>query len=448
MASPQADTLTVALTGDSLIARAPRDTAEAAWRRLQSFLGAADAAFTNLEVPLNDGAGYPTCRDTGTWCSADATVLAALQTMGFNLFACANNHSLDWADAGLLRTREILSQAGVTWAGIGATLSEARRPAYRHTPQGTIALLSMSTTFPEAWRAGDPKDRVPGRPGINALGHNVSYRVPHRLWEAVAHLNELLRLDAYQRKRVSIGFAAPDPEGVLRLFNHRFAAGKEAEVVAELSRDDAEANLAAVREARLHARCVVVSIHSHEMGMGGDEDPAAFLPPFARQCIDAGADIVVCHGPHLLRGLEMYRDRLICYSLGNFFFENELMQDQPLEYYQKYGLDEGATAEALFDRRSAGGGFAADRRYWQSVAVSCTLDDAGVTAVRLLPVTLGFGLGRQERGAPVAASGEEATGILRHLEGLSRPYGTVIRIGQDGSGQVEWRSTRQPEMRS
>ncbi len=39
---------------------------------------------------------------------------------------------------------------------------------------------------------------------------------------------------------------------------------------------------------------------------------------FAHTVIDAGADLVLGHGPHVLRGLEIYKDRLIAYSLGNF----------------------------------------------------------------------------------------------------------------------------------
>ncbi|HEX8737288.1 MAG TPA: CapA family protein, partial [Pyrinomonadaceae bacterium] len=42
------------------------------------------------------------------------------------------------------------------------------------------------------------------------------------------------------------------------------------------------------------------------------------LPLFARTVIDAGADLVLGHGPHVLRGMEIYKDRLIAYSLGNF----------------------------------------------------------------------------------------------------------------------------------
>jgi hypothetical protein len=39
---------------------------------------------------------------------------------------------------------------------------------------------------------------------------------------------------------------------------------------------------------------------------------------FAHSMIDAGADIVLGHGPHVVRPMEIYRDRLIAYSLGNF----------------------------------------------------------------------------------------------------------------------------------
>ena len=39
---------------------------------------------------------------------------------------------------------------------------------------------------------------------------------------------------------------------------------------------------------------------------------------FAKTVVDAGADLVLGHGPHVLRGMEIYKDRLIAYSLGNF----------------------------------------------------------------------------------------------------------------------------------
>lgn len=47
-------------------------------------------------------------------------------------------------------------------------------------------------------------------------------------------------------------------------------------------------------------------------------EPRGDVVWFARGAIDAGADLVVGHGPHVVRGMERYKDRLIAYSLGNF----------------------------------------------------------------------------------------------------------------------------------
>ena len=51
---------------------------------------------------------------------------------------------------------------------------------------------------------------------------------------------------------------------------------------------------------------------------------------WARAVIDAGADAVIGHGPHVLRGMEFYRGRLIAYSLGNFLTYRGFNLDGPL----------------------------------------------------------------------------------------------------------------------
>ena len=48
------------------------------------------------------------------------------------------------------------------------------------------------------------------------------------------------------------------------------------------------------------------------------DEPRGDVVWFARGVIDAGADLVIGHGPHVVRGMERYKDRLIAYSLGNF----------------------------------------------------------------------------------------------------------------------------------
>ena len=48
------------------------------------------------------------------------------------------------------------------------------------------------------------------------------------------------------------------------------------------------------------------------------DEPRGDVVWFARGAVDAGADLVVGHGPHVVRGMERYKERLIAYSLGNF----------------------------------------------------------------------------------------------------------------------------------
>lgn len=83
-----------------------------------------------------------------------------------------------------------------------------------------------------------------------------------------------------------------------------------------------------VTEAGKKADIVVVSFHGGAEGTNAQRVPQRSeiflgenrgnLPLFARTVIDAGADLVIGHGPHVMRGMEIYKDRLVMYSLGNF----------------------------------------------------------------------------------------------------------------------------------
>jgi poly-gamma-glutamate capsule biosynthesis protein CapA/YwtB (metallophosphatase superfamily) len=100
---------------------------------------------------------------------------------------------------------------------------------------------------------------------------------------------------------------------------------------------DLPAAEALVRQARQHAQVVIVMEH-----IGAEGDGAQHVPPgeeyylgqdrgnpiaFTHGVIDAGADLVVGSGPHVLRGFQWYRGHLIAYSLGNFSGYNTLGLD-------------------------------------------------------------------------------------------------------------------------
>jgi hypothetical protein len=60
------------------------------------------------------------------------------------------------------------------------------------------------------------------------------------------------------------------------------------------------------------------ALHVPEVAESLGREPRGELRAWARAVIDAGADAVVGHGPHVLRGIEFYRGKPIAYSLGNF----------------------------------------------------------------------------------------------------------------------------------
>ncbi len=92
--------------------------------------------------------------------------------------------------------------------------------------------------------------------------------------------------------------------------------------------------IAMISEARKQADIVVAMIHaggegsSHLMVPEGDEiylgENRGDTQKIAHTMIDAGADMVLGSGPHVLRGIEMYKEKIIAYSLGNFYASNKL----------------------------------------------------------------------------------------------------------------------------
>ncbi|MBT7583699.1 MAG: CapA family protein, partial [Kordiimonadaceae bacterium] len=182
---------------------------------------------------------------------------------------------------------------------------------------------------------------------------------------------------------------------------------------------------------------VIVTIHAHEQ-KGPREIPADFIGEFAKATIDAGADVFVGHGPHVLRGIEMYKGKPIMYSLGDFMFQNETLLRLPADNYDNYDLDDNAHVADFNNKRYKGGtsGFPALDEIWEGALAIPTFNGQTVKELAIYPVTLGYGLPEQVRGRPLLAKGELADKILNDLKTRSNPYGTEITI-RDGVGYVE-----------
>src|SRR5439155_14203330 len=203
----------------------------------------------------------------------------------------------------------------------------------------------------------------------------------------------------------------------------------------EPNKSDVEGMARVVRSASRMADCTIVSIHAHEGGKDRTR-PADFLIGFAHAMIDAGADIVVGHGPHVVRGIEIYKGKAILYSVGNFMFENETLLRFPADAYEAIGLGRESEIGDFNDARSEhdNKGFNVDREVWESFVTTLQWTGRQLTGIRLYPITLGFGLPMSERGRPKLADAALAKRILDNLSIRSAPFGTRI-VDENGIGR-------------
>lgn len=163
---------------------------------------------------------------------------------------------------------------------------------------------------------------------------------------------------------------------------------------------DLPAARAVVARAAERADVVVVQVH-----MGAEGSDEGHVRPgtetffgenrgdpvrFSRAVVDAGADVVVGHGPHVLRGMEFYRGRLIAYSLGNFAGGGRtLSSDGVLKYGGVLHVSltrDGAWAGGRFVGTSMDGAGRPTRdggARSRELVAGLSRDDFGATAARL-----------------------------------------------------------------
>lgn len=416
----------------------------------------ADAAMANLEVVLVDGGEYATpprmVKDQyqylgsfpGMVLPSRPSLLDELLEMGIDMFAAASNHSLDFGRRGMESTMKALDERSATYAGLGRDLPTARSPAFYHSSGTRVGLVTATASVPPGGEAGPASSLLPGRPGISPLHVEWTYKVRDEHIERLREIAEETGLtdiaDTWLRREGLTPRTASD----YRFGHMTFESAEPGETGIDLSvyEPDAEEILAQIREADSTSDVVIASIHAHQGPSGTRNVPETppFLTTFARECVDAGADVFVGTGPHVLRGIELYNGAPIFYSLGNFFAQFETIRHLPAQSFEYYGIEDDRYPSTVFDARyyenGEPTGSLANPQYWRTVVPRCTFrDDGGLERIELLPCTLGQHSSRSHRGTPRRAGDDISDDILTHLQSLSEPFGTTIKQ-KDGLGII------------
>ena len=421
--------------GDLLILRElPQGGSYEGFEPVRSFLEQGDFRFANLEATIHRYECPPSEESGGSWICAAPEVLNAVQAFGFNVLSLANNHTLDFSQEGVIKTKDYVQQAGFKAAGTGRTLAEASEPVYFEGHDGRYALIAASSSFKPDAMAGAQSSSMMGRPGLNGIRHTERFRIRKEQMEMLKDIAQETAINGYKDIIRKEGYLPAIPENEFDFGGIRFEESETVSRVSEVNEQDMKRVEQAIFDARLQADVIAVSIHAHEISGTRKEDPDQFLQEFAHRCIEAGAHVVIGHGPHLLRPIELYKGRPIFYSLGDFILQNENIRRGPAQWFKSQGLSPDATMHELFATRSAQftRGLQTDPVMFEAVIPYWELEDGQLTKLDLMPVELGFGRPRSIGGWPMFAPDR---GIIERLAEMSGKFGTQIDI-ENGIGRV------------
>ncbi|MBN1423174.1 CapA family protein [Candidatus Fermentibacteria bacterium] len=274
--------LTMNFVGDIMLARGyeqpggiiPTQGVEAIFEPTLCLLGpAAQVTVANLESPLTTApVHHPT---KPIYFKASPANIAGLVYAGIDVVTLANNHIYDYLEPGLQETQAVVTGAGILHSGAGLDSYEAYLPVFHAHSGAAIAFLASSD------RTGQYNNYQPYlNAGMNKPG--FAYMTAYDIGRQIAMVHDHADL-------VIVETHSGDEYG-------------------QVPREQPDAGELA--------------------DPYGDEDYAASsVRPTARNrairqsAIDAGADLVISHHPHVVQGFEVYNGRLIAHSLGNFIFD-------------------------------------------------------------------------------------------------------------------------------
>lgn len=410
--------LSVALAGDILSIR-PLHTrgGEAGLREIVDLIRHATLGLANLEQNLlEEPATSASAAGVSGWPSGTARTAQDLAQFGFTVLSCANNHAMDYGLPGMRQTMSVLSANGMRAVGCGDDLDAARAPVFVGERPHRVAVLAVATSVDAAARAQPLRGPIKGRAGVSALRYVPDITVDAGTFAALAG------------SLAAIGDDPTPSDDAVSLAGTPIKKGEETTVRLVADERDVEDVLARVTSAREQADAVIVSIHAHEPS-NVNEAPAEFVQDFARRAIRAGADLVVGHGPHRLRGIEVFEGGAILYSLGNFVFDLHEVPEGSADVYERgvdlYGLALGDPAAGAVPVTPD------DPSYWESVLALAVFDADGLDAIEFHPIDLGVGQSAGQQGTPRRVRGDRAAEILNRLASLSEPFRTALDIGDD-----------------
>ncbi|MFH1487017.1 MAG: CapA family protein [Chloroflexota bacterium] len=226
----------------------------------------ADIAFGQLETVFSTR-GVPQLAMLGGM-RGDPKNAPSVARAGFSVMSVAGNHTMDWGEEAFFDTLNTMRNLNVETVGVGKDIEEARRPAILERDGTKVAFLGYCSVLPKGYDARE------GKCGLAPMRATTSYQQVD--WQA----------------------------------------GTPPLVLTKAEPEDLEALVDDVNKAKAQADVVVVSIH-----WGIHYIPGALAMyefEVGHAAIDAGANLILGHHSHNIKGIEVYKGMVIFHSIGNF----------------------------------------------------------------------------------------------------------------------------------
>ena len=393
-----------------------------------------DFVLGNFESSVYDENASPNLFPGGGYVISPPLSVCDLTRMSFNAMNIANNHIMDFGERGLLKTIKTISQYDIKYCGAGLNLADASRPCFVEGKNARLAMIGFSSSFHDSYAACPQNSEFCGRPGVNPLKHKAVYTLPREDFETLNRIGGEMGINSYHNQARKEGYLLETGNAVFGSFN--LHCGDSYNVTTTPDEKDSNRILSFVRDASHKSEILVVNIHSHQFKGDDKENVPEFIEKMSRECIDAGATFVVCTGPHVLRGVELYGKGVIFYGLGNFIFHHEQSERLPEEFYNKYNssrqLSDGVAD--IMNKRSANGtkGLFTQPKVWESMFVefNCSDDDINIL---LYPIEINHDDNNALQGLPRLTSNRQ---IIQRVKDLSKIYNTNIDVDDNGVGHI------------
>ena len=395
---------------------------------LKRIIEKADVRLFNLENVLSDKPIYGSSYCGGVWLLAKEDTLDDTLKFGFNGCSFSNNHTMDYSYEGMFSTLAAAKKRNLPICGAGKDLPEASDYAVIETEHGKCGIISLCSSINDAARAGNPSDTLPGRPGLNPLRFSTVYHVTPEQMKTLKEISAATHIDGRRNRSRLGGYTPYAPEGCFGFGDYVFCESDTPGKSSKVNPVDMERTEQTIQKALTECETVVVNIHSHEIKHDTDDEPDDFMIEFCRKCIDAGASAVIGTGTHQLKGLEIYRGKLILYSIGNYIFHSDSAFCMPDDYRERYRMPKGLTPKEMILIRNQNNtrGLHSDVNNFRSLLPFMTFEDGELTGAVLYPLRLDM-----TTGFPSLADEEETKIIYDYLCERNKPFGTVMNINNN-----------------